>query len=274
MRQNAGERETYAAGYGEEFIRHLEQRHATKQAAFLLPHLQPGMSLLDCGCGPGTITMGLAQAVNPGPLVGVDLEPSQIALCEKRAREGGVTNATFRVADLYALPFDDGAYDVVFCHCVLQHLKDPLKALSEMHRVLKKGGLIAVRDEDRKGAIIAPDTADGKAEDLMDLLNRFQKHCGGDPFIGRRLRELVRRAGFHRNEATASCECQGNPGAIRGMAASAGSLQKNPRFLETVVAMGWTTREKLERTFGDVAAWGEHPDAFHCSTLIEVIAWK
>ncbi|HMN31022.1 MAG TPA: class I SAM-dependent methyltransferase, partial [Caldilineaceae bacterium] len=56
------------------------RRTAEQQAAFLLPHLQAGMALLDCGCGPGSITIGLAKGVAPGRAVGIDIDASQIAL--------------------------------------------------------------------------------------------------------------------------------------------------------------------------------------------------
>ena len=51
----------------------LERRTAARSAAFLLPHLRPGMRLLDFGCGPGSITVGLAGVVAPGEVVGVDI---------------------------------------------------------------------------------------------------------------------------------------------------------------------------------------------------------
>ena len=70
--------EVYSVGYGSSAHRWHSQRFAADRAGFLLPHLRPGMSLLDCGCGPGSITLGLADVVTPGSVVGVDREPRQI----------------------------------------------------------------------------------------------------------------------------------------------------------------------------------------------------
>ena len=54
---------------------HYVGRSASPQVAFFMPHLESGMSLLDCGCGPGTITLGLAGAISPGQAVGIELSP-------------------------------------------------------------------------------------------------------------------------------------------------------------------------------------------------------
>ncbi len=85
---------------------HYTARQADAVADFLLPHLSPGMSLLDCGCGPGSITLGLARAVSPGQVVGIDLEPKMIERAKAFASEDRAGNVEFRVADIYGLPFD------------------------------------------------------------------------------------------------------------------------------------------------------------------------
>jgi ubiquinone/menaquinone biosynthesis C-methylase UbiE len=70
-------------------VQHYASRTAVQQAAFFLPHLRlrPGMSLLGCGCGPGTITTGLAQAVAPGQVVGIDIEPNLVEHASVLSRE-------------------------------------------------------------------------------------------------------------------------------------------------------------------------------------------
>jgi ubiquinone/menaquinone biosynthesis C-methylase UbiE len=112
-------------------------RTAAKEGAFFLPFLRPGMRVLDLGCGPGSITLGLAQAVAPGEAIGVDLQPSQVALAQALSAARGVMNARFEVADVYRLPFPDGSFDAVFGNAVLMHLREPVQALAEVRRILR-----------------------------------------------------------------------------------------------------------------------------------------
>ncbi|ARF69243.1 hypothetical protein B7C51_17605 [Paenibacillus larvae subsp. pulvifaciens] len=132
-------REHYSPGYGTELIRSYQRRSVTKEASFLISHLKPGMSLLDCGCGPGTITAGLANLIAPGQVTGIDKEAGQIDRAYAYARDQDVINVCFQEADIYQLPFADESFDVVFMHALLQHLQNPLKALKEANRVLKPG---------------------------------------------------------------------------------------------------------------------------------------
>ena len=81
----------YMMGYSGEFQQLLRRRNAETNAAHLLPHLKPGLRLLDFGCGPGSITVGLANAVNPGEVHGIDKEESQINVARNR-RQGRRTS--------------------------------------------------------------------------------------------------------------------------------------------------------------------------------------
>jgi len=106
----------YTMGYSEDFQKLLRRRNAETSAAYLLPHLKPGMRVLDFGCGPGTISMGLAEAVEPGELHGIDMEESQIEMARVAASAGGHRNATFQTADVTDLPFEDNSFDVAHCN--------------------------------------------------------------------------------------------------------------------------------------------------------------
>jgi ubiquinone/menaquinone biosynthesis C-methylase UbiE len=112
-------RERYGPGYSEGVQRWMQQRRAAAHASFLLPHLHAGMSLLDAGCGPGSITLDLTEIVAPAEVIGLDIEPRQIERAQALARARGISNARFLVGDIYALPFAEATFAVVFAHAVL-----------------------------------------------------------------------------------------------------------------------------------------------------------
>lgn len=161
-------------------------RTADTHAAFLLPHVRSCMSLLDCGCGPGTITSGLAEAASPGEVIGIDLEESQLQLARENATKRGLSNLSFESCSVYELPYQDARFDVVFSNAMLEHMQDPMAVLKEMYRVLKPGGLIGIRTIDLEATLIAPQ--DAVLTRANEIWLKYRQYCGGDPFIGRRLR--------------------------------------------------------------------------------------
>src|SRR5690606_39627737 len=87
--------DVYTHGHHASVVGQHARRTAERDAAFLLPRLRPGMRLLDVGCGPGSITVGLARAVAPGETVGIDLVPDVLDEARARAEAEGVANLRF-----------------------------------------------------------------------------------------------------------------------------------------------------------------------------------
>jgi SAM-dependent methyltransferase len=173
----------------------LSARTADERAAFVLPCLRDGLRLLDVGCGPGTITLGLAASVAPtGRVVGVDMQPSQIELARRAACEAGVANVEFRHAMAQARPFDGGSFDVVFAHALFEHVPAPEVVLAEIRRVLRQDGLLALCSSDWSGARVEPRTPD--VELALAAHYALRRRAGGEPFGGARLSEWVVAAGF------------------------------------------------------------------------------
>ena len=136
----------YTMGYGDEYLRFLARERAQRTIDFLRPQLRPGLRLLDIGCGPGQVTVALAEAVAPGEAWGVDMEPSQVELARVNAAAHGCGEPSFEVADATRLPFDDGSFDIVSCCDVLAYVPQPSSVLREAQRVLKPGGLLFCRE--------------------------------------------------------------------------------------------------------------------------------
>src|SRR4051812_44510160 len=185
-------REKYTHGHAPAAVRQHGRRSAEEAAAFLLPELRPGMRLLDVGCGPGSITRGLAERLTPGQVIGVDLSAETLDAARQDANARGLGNLEYQEADLYDLPFADASFDVVFAHQVLQHLRQPATALREMQRVVRPGGLLAVRDVDWGTASYWP--ADPWLDRFVEVLFKTWNRNGGEPRMGRQLRGLFNSA--------------------------------------------------------------------------------
>lgn len=129
-------------------ITEFQQKRGGDAAAFFVPFLAPVMTLLDVGCGPGTITGAFAGIVDTA--IGVDIEPNAIALGKQLSAQSGAASLSFVEADMTALPFEDGAFDAVFFHAALYHQSQAVltRTLAEARRVLKPGGLLGTRDAD------------------------------------------------------------------------------------------------------------------------------
>ena len=126
---------TYTHGHHESVLRSHQRRTAQDSAAYLLPYLEPGLSLLDVGCGPGTITADLAAVVAPGSVTAVDQFADVLNVARAEVQRSNLSNVSFATADVHRLEFPDNAFDVVHAHQVLQHVGDPVQALREMRRV-------------------------------------------------------------------------------------------------------------------------------------------
>lgn len=264
--------EIYIHGYSEEHRRFLALRSAERDADFLLPHLQPGMRVLDCGCGQGAITIGLAAAVAPGEVTGIDRELSQIEAARELASERHVTNVRFEVGNIYSLPFPDASFEAAFAHTVLEHLRDPLRALQEMRRVLKPGGVIGIKDPDY--ATLLHESSSPLTDEAIALYRRVSVQNGASPYYARHQRRLLREAGFARTVGFAYAVGGGNEemspmmfnNTLRGWF-------RDPAFVDTVLEQGWADQVKLDAMFQALEAAFTGPDAFFALTLCAAIGW-
>ncbi len=264
--------EVYSLGDAQSQSSYVSGRWADRWVGFLLPHLQAGFSVLDCGCGTGSITLDLAEIVAPGQVVGVDADATQLEAARAGARQRGLSNVAFEEGNAYSLRFADGSFDAVLAHTLLYHLSDPMRALREFHRVLKPGGVVGVSDDDLGTVVYSPELPSLRRG--FDVWRRFVQHNGGNPFSARHLRRHLLDAGFERVAGQAAApESDGTPAETHRFAAVAGGLFQSPALVETAVREGWATRDEMQAVAADLAAWGEQPDAFYARGRGVIPSW-
>jgi SAM-dependent methyltransferase len=230
------------------------RRTAERWAGFLLPHLRPGMRLLDLGCGPGSITAGLAAGHRA---VGVDVAPL--------ASEAVPVAA----ADAAALPFPDACFDALYTNALLQHVTDPLAVLREARRVARPGAVIGVGDADWGGVLMHPaDPALDRGQAVRAALRP-----GGEVRVGRQLRSLLDAAGFERCEASATSGADGTADATRRLAAFEASWFEAPDVVALVAERGIADPEEMAAIAAAWVRWGEDPGAFAARFWVTALAW-
>ncbi|MFD3874685.1 methyltransferase domain-containing protein [Streptomyces sp. NPDC058623] len=258
----AHETAVYTHGHHESVLRSHRWRTAANSAAYLTGELRPGMRVLDVGCGPGTITTDLALLVAPGGRVtAVDAAADVVEQARAHAAERGLAGAIdFGTADVHALEFPDDSFDVVHAHQVLQHVGDPVRALREMRRVCRPGGIVAVRDADYAAMTWYPATP-GLAQ-WLDLYRRVARANGGEPDAGRRLLSWARAAGFTEITASATAWCYATAEERVWWSSLWADRTTASAYAAIATDGGHATRADLDAAAHAWRTWGEAPDAW------------
>jgi ubiquinone/menaquinone biosynthesis C-methylase UbiE len=262
----------YSHGHHESVLRSHRWRTAENSSGFLLPYLSPDMSLLDVGCGPGNITADLAGRLGAGSVVGVDLSEEIIETA--RSQYVGVEhpNLSFEVANVYQLDYAEQSFDVVYAHQVLQHLSQPVEALTEMKRVLKPGGRLAVRDGDYGSFAWAP--SDPALSRWMDLYHQITRANHAEADAGRHLKSWVRAAGFDDLVVTSSNWIYQSEEERSWWGGLWADRVRHSEFARQGVEYGLTSREELEEIARAFIRWSESADGMFLIVNVEVLATR
>ena len=272
MTQSQHEQSTYTMGYSDDFRQLLNRRSADSHAFYLLPRLQPGMTVLDFGCGPGTISVGLAERIAPGELHGIDMEGSQIELARAAAFDGGHGNVTFHVGNVYELPFEDNTFDVAHCHAVLMHVPDTQRALAEVKRVLKPGGILASRE-----AIVASSFLEPQAPEVTHAWGVFAALVRGNrghPDFGKELKTSLLEAGFEQIQTSASFDSFSSPDDVAFLHGFIAEWFFSPVVVAALTGYGLATAEEIELWRNLLDEWRENPGASGAIAFGEAVALK
>jgi ubiquinone/menaquinone biosynthesis C-methylase UbiE len=198
------EKQKYNTGYGKNQIKIMHERKLETHGQFIVPYLRPGMDVLECGCGPGTMTIGIAKAVFPGKVVATDISEEQLQLAGANAKVEKVTNISFQLSSTNNLPFPDNTFDLIFSQALLDHLENPLNAIKEQKRVAKIGGLITAHSGNFSRKILYP--TNSTLEEAISLRWQAITESGGDIDLGLKLGHLFHQANLQNIHFSMFCD--------------------------------------------------------------------
>jgi SAM-dependent methyltransferase len=250
----------YLHGHHESVLRSHRWRTAENSAGYLLAYLRPGQSVLDIGCGPGTITVDIAARVAPGRITAVDVSEEVLESARAEARARGLSNVSFVAADVHALEFPDAAFDVVHAHQVLQHVADPVQALREMRRVCVSGGIVAARDVDYAGFIWFPQLPG--LDRWRALFERAAQANHGESNAGRHLLSWGQQAGFEHITPGASVWCFATPEDRDWWGGMWADRILHSSVARQLLDAGLATPDELAEISATWRAWAAAPDGW------------
>lgn len=261
----------YVHGHHESVLRSHRWRTAENSAGYLLDRLHAGMSLLDVGCGPGTITADLAARVAPGPVLAID--PAQEAVEATRLLLSGraAPSVQVRRADVAGLRaaadhdpagagVPDGGFDVVHAHQVLQYVDDPVALLRDLAALARPGGVVAARDADYRGFAWYPLLPE--LQQWQDLYQRVARADGGEPDAGRHLLAWARAAGLTDLTPSASVWCFATDADRQWWGGLWADRALHSSFAEHALDRGLATRADLRRISDGWRRWAASDDAW------------
>jgi ubiquinone/menaquinone biosynthesis C-methylase UbiE len=268
----------YTMGHSKATIASHEVRTIESDAAFLVPYIQSHHRILDLGCGPGTITLGFIPLVPSGEVIGVDYSADIVERASVLAKSRGLSDkVTFVQGNLLErIPFEDASFDIIFASQVFGHLQpsgNAIKGLRECRRLLKTGGILALRD----GAVM-------QFHPYGDELDRvftknFLRGTGAGRWGGPQFRGWLRGAGFdvedeektkigggstvHSSRKSCEWRCE----------TLTGRLAKGEKFRESWLKAG-ISEEECDEAIEWLRKWAESDDAFYGLLQAEALVWK
>ena len=260
----------YSHGHHPSVLASHGVRTAANSCGYFLEHLDQGDSVLDIGCGPGSITLDLAEIVGPtGRVVGVDFAADAVTAARTAAAARGDARTRFVVGDVLDLDQPPESFDVVHAHQVLQHLTDPVAALEAMARYCRPGGIIAVRDADYGAMSWFPEAAG--LDDWRATYTAAARATGAEPDAGRRLRSWARAAGLDLLVVGSSTWTYATPETARWWGGGQADRVRHSNFATQAAARGRTPQE-IEDIARGWEEWGRSPDAWFSIPHGEVVA--
>jgi SAM-dependent methyltransferase len=266
LREAADVGDVYTHGHHEAVLRSHRWRTAENSAGYLLSHLRPGLDLLDIGCGPGTITIELAELVAPGRVLGIDASAEVV----EQARALGDRRVEFAVGDIYALDVPDESFDVVHAHQVLQHLTDPVVAVTEAARLLRRDGVLAVRDSDYAGFFWSP--SNPALDRWLALYHEVTARNRAEADAGRFLPAWLRAGGFDDLVVTSSNWTFADAASRKWWGELWADRVRHSSLGAQAIEYGLSDDAELVAIEAGWRAWAGEPDGVFVVPSVEVVA--
>ena len=264
--------DVYTHGHQAAVVNQHARRTADDCAAFVRHVIEPDHRILDVGCGPGSITVGLAAWVPDGSVTAIEPGGDIVATATAAVADAGASNVSVEEASVYELPYADDSFDIAYAHQVLQHLTDPVLALTEMRRVVRRGGFVAVRDADYYTMCCAPEI--DEITRWRDVYRRVARHNHAEPDAGRYLYSWCKAAGLSAVTMTASVWTYGDPAERANWGNSWAERCLTTSFGEQAVDYGYATRAEMEDIAAGWRRWAALDDGYfhfiHGEALAEV----
>lgn len=185
----------YVHGYNQKENTRLQDQASTLVELLHADTSYPaGSQVLEAGCGIGAQTIALARSSSQAHITSVDISESSVAEAKRRIEEAGFSNVSFQKGDIFKLQFDPESFDHIFICFVLEHLAQPIKAISCLANLLKVGGTITVIEGDHGSTYFYPDSE--AAHKAIQCQVELQRRAGGNANLGRELYPLLKAAGF------------------------------------------------------------------------------
>lgn len=198
--------EEYIHGYSSaEMQRLTRMQDILNEAELAMLNLNGVKRLLDIGSGLGQMTRAFARTLGQGSTVlGIEREAQQLSEAKRRAKNADEAGRVeFRLGDATALPLaphEHESFDLVHARFLLEHVRDPLAVVMQMVKAVRPGGRIALLDDDHELLRFWPECPD--ANRVWSIYWRSYAHRGLDPLIGRRMPDLLRKAGARPSRIT------------------------------------------------------------------------
>jgi len=262
----------YTTDHAASVLRTHSWRTAANSAGYLVPYIQPNMTILDIGCGPGSITIDFARLVPHGHVTGVEYVPEPLEKARALASSQGVTNISFEVGDIHSLPLPDDSFDIVHAHQVLQHIADPIQALREMRRVVKPHGIVACRES---ASMTWYPNSDG-LELWSELSMRMCRAKGGNPNPGSYIHVWAEKAAFIKAKITksASSWCFSSDEEREYWGGSMEERTKSSGFTKISLNEGFSTQADLAKMARGWKEFRQNQDAWFGLLHGEILCTK